>query len=68
LFGEVNIGIDRFIFSSCALVVVGSDRRAFIEGRLAKFLCRRLGVDDAAATAAVAREGVDGVGMLVVDE
>jgi hypothetical protein len=68
LFGDVNIGIDRFIFSSCAFVVVGSDRRAFIDGRVPNFLCPRLGVDDGAATVAVAREGVDGVGMLEVDE
>lgn len=54
------MGIDRFILSSCALVVVGSGRRVFMDGRFPRFLTR-LGVDGAVEREA---EGVDGAGML----
>ena len=59
-----KIGIDRFIFNSWAFVVVGSGRRALIDGRVPKFRCR-MGVD---GVGTVAREGVDGVGMLDMED
>jgi hypothetical protein len=57
------IGIDRFSFSSCALVVVGSLRKAFTDDFCANSRLRGVegGID-------CVEHGVVGVGILVMDE
>lgn len=55
------VGMERFIFSSCALVVVCSGRSVLIDGRVPSGLCR-LGVIEGIICI---DDGVDGVGTLV---
>jgi hypothetical protein len=58
------IGIDLFSFRSWALVVVGSLRRAVMEGLCDSSFLRR-GVDGGKECV---EDGVVGVGMLVIDD